>query len=123
MNGLPGRRILVIEDEMLIALMLQSLLEGLGHHVAGRANTVAGALAIIEADAQSIDAATLDINLAGEHSHEVADALKAHGIPFIVITGYEQPKLFGDFDGRAVIHKPLIPRQLEQALQFLEPRQ
>ena len=53
MNGLPGRRILVIEDEMLIALMLQSLLEGLGHHVAGRANTVAGALAILETDTNS----------------------------------------------------------------------
>jgi CheY-like chemotaxis protein len=121
MIGLAGRRILIVEDEMLIALMLQGMLEALGYQVAGRARTVADALAIIEADTQGIDAATLDINLGGEHSNAVADALDAHGIPFIITTGYDDPKLFG-FQGQPVVHKPFVPEQLEEALQSLELR-
>jgi len=121
MNGLTGRRILIVEDEMLIALMLQGMLEELGYHVAGRASTVADALAMIETDTQGIDAATLDINLGGEHANAVANALEAHCIPFIIATGYNDPKLFG-FEGRPVVHKPFLTEQLETALQFLEPR-
>ena len=119
---LTGRCILIVEDEMLIALMLQSMLEEIGHHVAGRAGTVADAIAIIERGTQSIDAATLDVNLAGEPSNAVADALNAHGIPFIVTTGYDDPRMLADFHGLPVVHKPLVPRQLEQALQSLKPR-
>jgi CheY-like chemotaxis protein len=121
MIGRVGRRILVIEDEMLIALMLQGALAELGYQVAGRSRTVTDALAMIEADAQGFDAATLDINLGGEHSHLVADALDAHGIPFIIVTGYDDPKLFG-FEGRPIVHKPFLPEQLHQALQSLRPR-
>jgi CheY-like chemotaxis protein len=121
MIGLAGRRILVIEDEMLIALMIQSVLEELGYQVAARAGTVADALAIIETDSQGIDAATLDINLGGEHSNRVADALEAHGIPFIITTGYDDPKLL-DFQGRPVVHKPFLPEQLEEALRSVQLR-
>jgi len=122
MIGLTGRRILVVEDEMLIALMLQSMLEELGYQVAGRASTVADALAIIETDTQGIDAATLDINLGGEHASAVADELDAHGIPFIIATGYDDPKILAGFQGRPVVRKPFVPEQLEQALQSLELR-
>ena len=120
MIGLGGRRILVIEDEMLIALLLQGMLEDLGYQIAGRARTVADALAMIETDTLGIDAATLDINLGGEHSRAVAHALEAHGIPFIITTGYSNPKLFG-FQGRPVVNKPYVEEQLEQALRSLEP--
>jgi CheY-like chemotaxis protein len=121
MIDLAGRRILVIEDEMLIALMLQGMLEELGYQITGMAHTVADALAMIETDTQGIDAATLDINLGGEHSDQVAAALNAHGIPFIIITGYDDPKLFG-FEGRPIVRKPFFPEQLKTALQSLEPR-
>jgi CheY-like chemotaxis protein len=114
MIGVAGRRILVVEDEMLIALMLQNLLEELGHHVVGRAATVADALAIIETDTQGIDAATLDVDLAGEQSNAVADALN--------VTGYDELKILAGFHGRPVVHKPIVPGQLEQAVQSLEPR-
>lgn len=119
MSGLTGRRILIVEDEMLIALRLQGMLEVLGYQIAGRARTVADALAIVETDTQGLDAATLDINLGGEHANSVAAALEAHGIPFIITTGYDDPKLFG-FQGRPVVHKPFVPEQLEQALRSLE---
>ena len=122
MVGVTGRRILIVEDEMLIALMLQSMLEALGHHVAGRAKTAAEALSIIEAGAEGIDAATLDINLAGQPSYEVADALKEQELPYIVVSGYDDPKILAAFHGRPVVHKPIMPRQLEQAIQSLEQR-
>ena len=121
MSGLTGRRILIVEDEMLIALMLQGMLEALGYQVAGRARTVADALAMIETDTLGIDAATLDINLGGEHANAVADALNAHGIPFVITTGYDDPKLFC-FYGQPIVNKPFLPEQLEQALRSLEPR-
>ena len=98
------------------------MLEELGYQVVGRVGTVADALAIIEADTQGIDVATLDINLGGEHSNAVADALEAHGIPFIIATGYDDPKILAGFQGRPVIRKPFVPEQLEQALQSLELR-
>jgi CheY-like chemotaxis protein len=122
MIGVASRRILVIEDEMLIALMLQSMLEALGYQVAGRARAVADALAIIATNTQGIDAATLDVNLGGEYSNAVADALKAHGIPFVITTGYDDLKILAEFHGRPVVQKPFVPGQLEQALQSLEPR-
>jgi len=123
MTGLTGRCILIVEDEMLIALMLQSMLEALGYQVAGRSHTVADALAIIEADTQGIDAATLDVNLGGEHSNAVAHALRAHGIPFIITTGYDDLKILAGFHGRPVVHKPFGPGQVERALKLLEPRE
>jgi CheY-like chemotaxis protein len=122
MISLRSWRILVIEDEMLIALMLQGMLEALGHHVAGRARTVVEALAVIQADADRIDAATLDINLAGEHSTEVADALKARGIPFIITTGYDDQRILGGFHDQPIVRKPYVSAQLEQALRSLELR-
>ena len=58
-----------------------------------------------------------------EYSNAVADALKAHGIPFIITTGYDDLKILAEFHGRPVVQKPFVPGQLEQALQSLQPRQ
>jgi CheY-like chemotaxis protein len=115
-------RILVVEDEMLIAMMLQSLVEELGHRVVYRASTAAEALAIVDADHSQLDAATLDINLDGEHTDEVANALFARGIPFIITTGYDDPKLLAGFPVQPIIHKPFVPRQLDEAIRRLELR-
>ena len=115
-----GRRILVVEDEMMIALMMEDILAALGFQFAGRAHTVATALAIIETDAQGIDAVTLDLNLGGERSDAVADALEAHGIPFIVMTGYAESDTSARFDGRPVVRKPFLRGQVEEALLSLE---
>jgi CheY-like chemotaxis protein len=107
---------------MLIALMMESMLEELGYQIAGRARTIAAALAIVEADTQGIDAATLDVNVDGEHSNAVADALQAHGIPFIITTGYDALDISARFHGRPVVRKPFVRGQLEHAIQSLEPR-
>jgi DNA-binding response OmpR family regulator len=87
MSGLTGRRILIVEDEMLIALRLQGMLEELGYQIVGRARTAADALAIVETNTQGVDAAILDINVGGEHANAVAAAFEAQGIPFIITTG------------------------------------
>lgn len=80
------QRILIVEDEPLIAMMLEDFLEALGKTHVATCDSVESALAAI--DVEHPDAAILDINLSGgEKSWPVADALAAHAIPFILSTG------------------------------------
>src|SRR5690349_6230290 len=82
-----GRRVLLIEDEMMVAMLLKDILADLGFTVVGSAARVEHALALIEA-AGALDAAVLDINLNGQMSYPVADALVARRVPFLLATGY-----------------------------------
>ena len=95
-TGLAGWRVLVVEDQTLIAMALEADLQDHGLEVAGRTATVAGALALI--DRELPDLAVLDVNLAGELSMPVAERLHAEGIPFVFATGYgadfARPDLF-----------------------------
>jgi CheY-like chemotaxis protein len=84
---LPRRRVLVVEDEGLVALMLEDMVDDLGYEVAYSAASVTQALAWIEGGGAA-DLALLDINLGGEPVFPVADALKARGVPFAFSTGY-----------------------------------
>ena len=78
--------ILIIEDEPLIAMMLEDFLDSLGHRVVGIVDSIADALTRIEAG--GFDLAILDVQLkAGERSWPVADRLAAKGIPFVLATG------------------------------------
>lgn len=86
-SQLSGRRILVVEDDFLIAADLAEGLQELGMTVVGPASSVSDALLEIEA-APDLDAAVLDVNLSGETIFEVADALRTRGVPFIFATGY-----------------------------------
>ena len=101
---LTGRRILVVEDEMMILLMIEDLLADLGCASVTSAATVEDALALIAA--QHFDAATLDVNLGGRDSYAIADALAARGIPFAFSTGYVGDGLRSDHRDRAVLRKP-----------------
>lgn len=78
-------RILVIDDEPLISMLVEGWLSELGCEVVGPAGSVERGLALIASN--PLDGAILDINLAGENSYSVADALKAKGIPFAFATG------------------------------------
>jgi CheY-like chemotaxis protein len=80
-------RILLVEDEGLVALMLEDMIIDLGFDVAYSAASVAQALSWIDAGGE-VDAALLDVNLGGEAVFPVADALKARGVPFAFSTGY-----------------------------------
>jgi CheY-like chemotaxis protein len=91
MRGLnsPRKRVLVVEDESLIALMTAGQLEEMGYIVVGPACTLLEALRLVEE--ASIDAALLDLNLHGVFAGQVADALSRRQIPFVFVTGYDRP--------------------------------
>ncbi|WP_261404766.1 response regulator [Chenggangzhangella methanolivorans] len=86
-ESLKGLRILLVEDEAMIAMLVEDMLLDGGAEVVGPAGGVKAALAVI-AETDAIDGALLDVNLGGEQSFEVADALAARNIPFVFVTGY-----------------------------------
>jgi CheY-like chemotaxis protein len=114
-NVLSGRRILLVEDEMCVAMLLEDMLVDLGCEVVGVAHRVAKALAMIAAD-RSFDMAVLDVNLAGEQSYPVADMLAAHGMPFVFSTGYSQQGISSRYDGVPIVQKPYLRSDVERAL-------
>jgi CheY-like chemotaxis protein len=107
-------RILLVEDEGLVAMMLEDLLEDLGCELAGSFAGVAPTLAWIEGGGEA-DAALLDVNLGGEPVFPVAEALRARGVPFAFTTGYAEshdPR-FGDV---VLLGKPIRVDRLVAAL-------
>lgn len=86
-------RLLVVEDESLIAFELSDLLEDLGHHVVGMAAAPEQALRLIGDLAGQIDAAMVDANLAGQSSAPVIEALRRANVPFAVTSGYDPEEL------------------------------
>lgn len=111
---LSGRRILVVEDEMLVLLNVEDLLADLGCKSVSAAATVDQALALI--DAQAFDAAMIDVNLGGGKSYAVADALTARGVPFVFSTGYSGQSLNDDYRDRPVLGKPYRNADLVEVL-------
>ncbi len=84
---LAGKRILVVEDESLIAMLLEMALQDEGCIVVGPASRVAEALELA-VDGQHLDGALLDVNLAGEAVFPVAEALASRAVPFLLLSGY-----------------------------------
>jgi CheY-like chemotaxis protein len=113
-KALSGRRILIVEDEALIAMLVEDALLDAGAEILGPAATVEDALALFESGHPV--AAVLDINLAGQVSTPVADALADSGIPFVVATGYGAAGLPERHRGVPVLAKPYDPRELVEAL-------
>ena len=112
------QRILLVEDEPLIAMMLEDFLDALGKTHAGTADCVAPALALVEAG--GIDAAILDVNLrGGEQSWAVADALAAKNIPFVFATGGTQDGLIDTHRDRPTLSKPFTMDGVARALDAL----
>jgi CheY-like chemotaxis protein len=101
---LSGRRVLVVEDEMLVLMMIEDMLADLGCKSATSAATVDKALALI--NEQVFDVAMLDMNLNGNDSHVVAEALAARGIPFFYSTGNTSRSLRDGYSDRPVLKKP-----------------
>ncbi|WP_374468332.1 response regulator [Phenylobacterium sp.] len=108
-------RILVVEDEMTIALLIEDMLTDLGHEVVGLAMRLPQALQM--ADAQPCDFAILDINLDGRFSFPVAERLQARGVPFIFASGYGSAGLEPPWRGAVtVIRKPFQLQDLAGAI-------
>ena len=86
---LRGRRLLVVEDDYMVAVQMAQSLEELGAEVIGPVGSVEDALVMVETADAGVDAAVLDINLHDERVYPVADALAARGVPFVFVTGYD----------------------------------
>jgi CheY-like chemotaxis protein len=111
------KRILIVEDEPIVALSLQDVLDDLGFDVVGPAFRAAGALELARTEA--IDAAILDVNMAGETSYGVAEALRARGIPYLFATGYGRQGLEPGHEDTLVLQKPYREAQVAKALEAL----
>ena len=108
-----GRKVLLVEDEALVALMIQEFLTESGHSVIGPISRTSEALsAAQEAD---FDTAILDVNLGDGMAYPVADILSARGIPFVFVTGYEANTIDERFSDAPVLQKP-IERQMLQRI-------
>ena len=109
------RSILVVEDEPLIAMMLEDFLETLGHSVHATCESVEGAIA--EAEKGGFDVAILDVNLNGETAWPVAHALRNKRIPFVLATGGHVEPPPAEFAGVPVIEKPYTVDRVTPALE------
>jgi CheY-like chemotaxis protein len=115
---LSGRRVLVVEDEMLVLIMIEDMLADLGCKSVTSAATVDKALALI--DEQVFDVAMLDMNLNGNDSHVVAEALAARGTPFFYSTGNTSRNSRDGFSDRPVLKKPFKYEELAAILARLK---
>jgi CheY-like chemotaxis protein len=115
-DDLAGRRVLVVEDEALVAMLLEDMLTDLGCQVLGPVMRVAEALAFVAENGAEIDLAILDVNLAGERSFPVAEALRARGAPFILSTGYDDVGIDERWRGGPILRKPFLTNQLESVV-------
>jgi DNA-binding NtrC family response regulator len=109
------RRVLIVEDEWLIAMDHVSILRAAGHIVVGPVATVAKAMGLI--GAEQIDIALLDFQLGAETSATVAHQLAHHGIPFIVVTGHSDADFSPEFATGQIVAKPATPEQLLSAIE------
>ncbi|MBL0921015.1 MAG: response regulator [Phycisphaerales bacterium] len=115
-QALSGQRILVVEDDYLVASWLSGVLRQWGCEVVGPAPTVQEGLRLAEKG--EIEGAILDINLRGEHSGPVAEALEAKGLPFFFLTGYGSPALLPErLRQRQKLFKPVKASELRAAVQ------
>jgi CheY-like chemotaxis protein len=113
---LEGLRVLVLEDEPIVAMMLEDMLVELGCVVIGPASTLQEGMTL--AATAVFDVAVLDINVNGQRSDALAQSLDIKGTPYTFATGYGSAGL-GDSASRHVIHKPYTLDQLAEALEGL----
>jgi CheY-like chemotaxis protein len=110
-----GRRILIVEDEYMIAMSLRDFFTRLGATVVGPVGSVALALEAIKSDPR-IDVALLDFNLGGTLAYDVAESLLSQGIPFLFTSGYDAKLLKERYPRIKNVQKPYLMRDLERGL-------
>lgn len=113
-------RILLVEDEAIIAIMIEDMLAGLGCEVVGPVANVAEASRL--ARTEQLAGAFLDVNLGGTSIYPVADLLSARQIPFVFVSGYGASGIDPRFVGTPVLSKPILDADLERALDRMRER-
>ena len=112
--SLAGVRVLVVEDEMMVAMLLEDMLSDIGCTPLGPAKTVKSALKLIED--VGFDVALLDVNLNGEETYPIANTLAARAVPFVFASGYSAGGLRAKFRSIPFLQKPFQQQELERAL-------
>ncbi len=113
-EDLQGLRVLVVEDEAAISLLLEDMLLDFGCEVIGPAARLAAALDTV--NREQVDLAILDVNVAGEPIYPVADALVQRSVPFVFSTGYGSAGIKDTYRDRPVVQKPFAQSDLRQRL-------
>ena len=114
------RRVLVVEDEIMIRMLLEDMLDDLGYEVVGTAGTLDEALGL--ARQADVDLAILDVNLNGNPVYPVADALAARKVPFMFSTGYGEQGLPESYRDCQLLQKPFQLENLERVLEMVVSR-
>ena len=108
------QRVLLVEDEAIVGMMMTDFLTEIGFHVVGPFGKVADAIEAI--DGQRFQAAVLDINLRGEMIYSLADELTGRGVPIVFVTGYGSEAIDGRFANVPVLQKPIDSASLRRVL-------
>lgn len=116
-EALAGRRVLVLEDEYLIADEMAQVLNSAGASVVGPFGSVEGALQALAREPE-LHLGILDVNVRGDRSYPVAEALKARGVPVVFVTGYDSPSIDAAWARTPRCAKPFNKGQLLEILPF-----
>jgi CheY-like chemotaxis protein len=108
------RRVLIIEDEGMVAALIEDMLTDLGHEVVGTVGQIERAAQLVSQT--SADVVILDVNLDGEQTYSLANTLSSRGIPFIFATGYGAAGLKEEWRSKPWLQKPFQARDLERVI-------
>ena len=111
---LAGLRVLVVEDEMMVSMLIEDMLSDLGCVVIGPASRLDEAIEL--ANSSELDCAVLDVNLGGQPIFPLADLLRAKGAPFAFATGYGDAGLRAEDKGSPLLQKPFREADLARVL-------
>lgn len=114
---LSGKRVLVVEDEMLVLMAIEDMLADLGCTSIAVAGNIDKAMELVSTEA--FDLATLDVNLNGQRSYPVAKALSEAGVPFAFSTGYGEHGVGEGYSHHLVLNKPYSRFQFEKVINGL----
>ena len=114
-----AKRVLIVEDEYLVAMELEALLTEMGYAVIGTAPRIGEAMEL--ARHAEVDFAVLDINLGGPKSFPVADILRERNIPFLFASGYGSAGLIDGYRQEVILRKPYQPQDLNRAIRTVLP--
>lgn len=117
MSDLAGKRVLILEDEPIVAMMLEDILLDLGCEIVGPASRVDEALNL--ARTAQFDLAVLDVNIHGGRSYPVAAVLEERGLPYVFATGYGLTGTEGPLHNAPLVRKPYQQAQIATALEGL----
>jgi two-component SAPR family response regulator len=120
-NDLTGLRVLVLEDEALLSMLLEDVLAELGCVLVGPYGHTDEALGFLLANPDGVDFGILDVNVAGHRSDAVALEFDRLGLPFVFSTGYDESALEERWRSKPCLRKPFRPADLERILRDVSP--